>query len=518
MNTVTYCKFFAVVLLFLLCFNVSGQRATRQSAQDAFDKGDYAKAYSEYIDLLDVYSKDPVYKYYASVCLIRLGQNPEQAETLIREAIENNTAARAIPSDAMFYHARALQMNGNFSHATGLYQRFANQAGRRTAREYRVQDYINQCSKGEGAVAKTQPETITNSAAIPIFTAPPEIVAEKTAPPAEPLPEDFSDLLDKAIQFQFSADSARRVNVAENEKLAASYQNSADEMFAAAQALMNPKKEEPETPPEPIKTNETVAETNDNQPEIEDEIIVIPAATRDVYYYFKITDAPSAEAIPIDPEIPEGLNYRIQMGVFRNPVSPVFFKGITPVYGIRSANNPELKTYYAGMFRRVADARNALTEIKNRGFRDSFIVSFSGSQTVSANRAEALELEWGTKPFERVVDNKQVQIIADEPTAAADTLPPTLVFRVETMRVTRAATPAAVEAMRTLAGNRGLDIITTEDKKIAYVIGSFITYESAAEYADLLVRNGYRDTRVVAWLGNREMPLETAKQLFDSLR
>jgi hypothetical protein len=72
--------------------------------------------------------------------------------------------------------------------------------------------------------------------------------------------------------------------------------------------------------------------------------------------------------------------------------------------------------------------------------------------------------------------------------------------------------------MNTLAGGRGLDIITMEDKKIAYMIGNFITFESAAEYADLIVRNGYRDARVVAWLGTKEIPLETAKQLFENLK
>ena len=53
---------------------------------------------------------------------------------------------------------------------------------------------------------------------------------------------------------------------------------------------------------------------------------------------------------------------------------------------------------------------------------------------------------------------------------------------------------------------------------IAYLIGKFITFESAEEYADLLKRNGYRDAQVVAWLGKKEIPIETARQLFDNLK
>ena len=496
-----YNKFLPIIVLFLLfCFQVAGQRATRQSAQDAFDKGDYKRAYNDFTELLEVYTRDPVYKYYASVSLIKLEQDAEQAETLIKEAIEYNTSARSIPSDATFYLARALQMTGNFTEAISVYQRFADQAGRRTARDFRVQDYINQCSKGEGAIAKTQPEKqiaiereITNSADIPLFTTP-EIVAEqKTIPADEPLSESFSDVLDKALSSQFLADSLQRVN----------------EMFATTNVLMNPQTEEINT-------------------QTDNEIIPVPVETQAVYYYFEVLNKPLSATIQIDPEMPEGLNYRIQIAVFRNPVTHESFKGITPVYGITNANNPELKTYYAGMFRRIADARTALTEVKNKGFNDSFIVNFLGDRVVSADRAAVLEQEWGTKSFERIIEKEDIQyeVIAvnpvptdvDKPTQVADDeLLPTLVFRVEVMRVTRAITPAALETLQTLAGNRGLDVITTDDKKIAYIIGNFITYTSAAEYADLLVRNGYRDTKVVAWLGNREIPLETARQLFESL-
>jgi sulfur carrier protein ThiS len=57
-----------------------------------------------------------------------------------------------------------------------------------------------------------------------------------------------------------------------------------------------------------------------------------------------------------------------------------------------------------------------------------------------------------------------------------------------------------------------------EDGKFAYLVGKFITFETAAEYADLLKRNGYREAQVVAWLGKKEIPIETARHLFDNLK
>ena len=143
------------------------------------------------------------------------------------------------------------------------------------------------------------------------------------------------------------------------------------------------------------------------------------SAGGDIYYYFGVLpDAVTDPAvkIEIDPDVPEGLNYRIRVAVFRNPVSPQVFKGITPVYGF-STEGSDLKKYYAGMFRRLSDARNALAEVKGNGFSDAFITSFEGHIPVSSGRAAILEEEWGQKPFETLVNRGSL-------IASADTLTP----------------------------------------------------------------------------------------------
>ncbi len=66
-----------------------------------------------------------------------------------------------------------------------------------------------------------------------------------------------------------------------------------------------------------------------------------------------------------------------------------------------------------------------------------------------------------------------------------------------------------------MAGSRGFEILSTDDGFNVYLIGKFITFESASEYADLLKRNGYRESKVVAYLGNKEIPVETAMELFE---
>ena len=60
-----------------------------------------------------------------------------------------------------------------------------------------------------------------------------------------------------------------------------------------------------------------------------------------------------------------------------------------------------------------------------------------------------------------------------------------------------------------------MDILVNDSKQNIYLIGNFFTFKSATEYSDLLIRNGYKDAKVVAYLGEREIPIETARQLFE---
>ncbi len=517
-------------------------KPTRQSSMEAYSKGDYEKAYGEFNELLRTYSKDPLYKYYAAACLVKLEKDPEEAVTLMDQALENNTAARPLPDDALFVLARAQHLNSDFEAAADSYNRYTDQVGKKIAREQGVPEFIQQCLRQKGAAERVIqiPEEITDEVIKPAVAAPvvpatvvkKETIVENTLPQKEPLSENYSKLLDEALGFQYLADSVStliadqkqqmdklpnekkataRTKIAAFESIATGYQKSADQKYKEAHLAMNPEEKHVSGVGQVVDNQAKLI--FDNQDVTMQGKIKIPSDTIEIYSYFRVLDKPVTDKdarIEIDPKVPEGLIYRIQIAVFRNPVSPVYFKGITPVFGFRNEGS-ELKTYYAGMFRRISDAKDALTDIKGKGFKDSFISSFMGKKPVSADRATVLEKEWGNKPFERTVNKLPVVI-------PADTLPPTLVFRVEVMRVTKPVKPNIIESMKTLAGSRGMDILTLEDKKIAYLIGNFITFESAAEYADLIVRNGYRDAKVAAWLGTKEIPIETARQLFENLQ
>ncbi len=350
------------------------------------------------------------------------------------------------------------------------------------------------------------------------------------------IPEKIDLILSEALEYQYKADSLSKVaeewkknpdkldngsktglwaRIAENDRLAASYQQKANQKYDEAHASMNSDSFSP------VKVNvkeqrtdiETVRKTY-QQPSpqnkgaaVKGDSVQNNSAQNYTIFEVKSIESVSGKQIPLNAEIPPGLIYRIQVAVFRNPVALSYFKGLTPVYGFRAAG-AESTAYYAGMFRRIADARKALVTVRQKGFRDAFIVAVSGGKQISIERAAVLEKEWGKKPFISVQSPKQPVV---------DTIPPELFFRVEVLRSPKPVKPEAVEEMEKIAGAKGLDMETQEKGTIVYLIGKFITYESASQYADLLVRNGYREAKVVARLGKNEVPVEIAKQLFEKV-
>jgi hypothetical protein len=554
---ILFCLLMVIEIPFSNLFSQNIQtKPTRQSSFEAFSQGNYEKAYTEFRELLLTYTKDPLYKYYSAVCLVRLNKDPGEATKLLKEALQGGGNVKTLPSDGLFYLGRAQQMSGKFQEAVESYNLFTTQVGKKAARELGVPEFLVQCSQKKGQISNSEIKPVeslkaekTDSVKVVTKTAIKEPIqknGEKVTSPKENLPANYEILLNEAIEFQFKADSllelagqqrkeleklsdpeksALKVRISDNEKLAASFQKSADQKYNEAQVALKPQhdtsKLQKVTPEKPAaRLARDSAGTADNRmvkvanKRPDSTKVVIPSVKPqiEIFAVFDASAKPVTDPkarIVIDPEVPEGLIYRIQIAVFRNPVVPAYFKGITPVYGFKIAGTDKT-IYYAGMFRKSSDATKALATVKGKGFKDAFIVALSGNKSVSPDRAALLEKEWGKKPF---TSNDKALFETKN-----DTIPAILTFRVEVIRSLKPLKDDAVEGIRKMAGNRGLDIQTVEDGKIAYLIGKFITFETAAEYADLLKRNGYREARVVAWLGKKEISIETARQLFDNTK
>ena len=96
-----------------------------------------------------------------------------------------------------------------------------------------------------------------------------------------------------------------------------------------------------------------------------------------------------ANPIPVDHPLPDGVAYKIQLGAFSKPVSVTAFKGLTPLSGEKLPNG--VTKYYVGLFRRFADADDALRKVHEYGFKDAYIVAFYNHKIINPERAKQLE-------------------------------------------------------------------------------------------------------------------------------
>lgn len=88
--------------------------------------------------------------------------------------------------------------------------------------------------------------------------------------------------------------------------------------------------------------------------------------------------------------LPKGVFYRIQIGVFSQAVPADQFGGLWPITS-ESVPVKELTRYFVGKFTRMDDARKALAKVKAMGYSDAFIIGYYNGQRSSFSRLKALE-------------------------------------------------------------------------------------------------------------------------------
>jgi hypothetical protein len=523
-----------VVTLHLSVLSVSGQdvvtRPSKSEAMAAWDSGNFEVAYNQFNGLLLLYSRDPLYRYYTGACLVRLERDITRAVTLLGSAINGSVNIRSVPADLWFYYGRALQMNGSFPQASDAFMTFIKNAGKRVAIEYNVAKYLDECNKKQGALeneqglksaerreesAEIKEESVKHreesAETVTQVTVPVEQSTADMKPEVSTVPEGYEIKLAEAVKLQYSADSLTRLAqgvrkemqtsasekqevlqsiAAELEGAAAAKQADADNAFLA---LEQPDEVKPEENPISPKPSHEAAN-----------------------YQFAVLSEPAysdIKPIPVDISLPAGLVYTIQLAAYKNPVPAALFKGLYPLYAKRKPEN-DVTFYYTGLFRTHEAARQALAKVRAEGLTDAFIIALMDETKISLERAALLEKEWAEKPFPGIEPAVSVQ--KDMP--AADTLPVgTLTFRAEALRSKKPLKPDAIERIELLAGTRGLDMIKNSQGETVFLIGNFITFESAEEYVSLLMRNGYTTARVAAYVGMQEIPVEAARELLNKL-
>ncbi|MEZ4999664.1 MAG: tetratricopeptide repeat protein [Bacteroidales bacterium] len=127
---------------------------SRDRAIIFYSAGRWSDALEQFTALSARYPGDPLYRYYSGVCLVKLGQDPGRAASLLEEAIRKDSQLRPVPVDAAFYLGRAYQLAGRFTEAVSQYDIFRERARKKEVKELGVERYISECASGSGAISR----------------------------------------------------------------------------------------------------------------------------------------------------------------------------------------------------------------------------------------------------------------------------------------------------------------------------------------------------------------------------
>jgi len=377
----------------------------------------------------------------------------------------------------------------------------------------------------------------------------------------EKTPVDYNSLLDQALDFQVKADSTRRLTdekrerlenisgeekrskteeeILELEKQAFEFQKLADEKYTLvreieqkrlASQILTKKKEQSDKEQEGKETTPGSGFVSDEAGmDVMNQIIDDFYLTEDnrsgkarfererrpeiqeFKYEFTIlkTSAYSASnPIPVNVTLPERVVYRIQLAVFKNPIPPDYFKGLSPVL---AEIIPEscLTRYYTGTFRKFVDARAALPAVQNLGFQDGFIVAHFMGKKISLNRAR--NLESADDSFNK--DQKTHPDSVENKSRETGRMTHNLIIKVEVGAYKDQVSEEKMDSFRKMARDKKVEFYLNKNGFYVYTIGIFFTFDKAEKFKDLLIVNGFRDAAVAAFIGKSKIPVEEAKKL-----
>ena len=219
-----------------------------------------------------------------------------------------------------------------------------------------------------------QPETVAENST----SDPAPLVEAKTEP--EPPPAVSNPVPEETPQHEEASNDPIESSL-ETLMAEMTNDNSQNEIIPSAE---EPKKTAPEKIEEVQPEKEPVATTPvPSQPSTPDPVVSsgseLKAFSTDKANYY------ATHEIPIDPKMPEGVIFKIQIGAFSKVPVANKLNGLFPVMCLKMPNN--IYKCSVGEFRNYTQAKDAQKKIRAKGFSDAFLVAFYNGKKISVSQA-----------------------------------------------------------------------------------------------------------------------------------
>ncbi|MCC7503059.1 MAG: hypothetical protein IT229_11050, partial [Flavobacteriales bacterium] len=273
--------------------------------------------------------------------------------------------------------------------------------------------------------------------------------------------------------------------------------------------------------------------------------------TNDIFGFRAADVAP--QPILKDQPMPEGVVYKVQIGAFKNDIPEELFRDMLPVMGETTASG--VTRYTAGLFTTPEGAERAQKLVRERGYRDAFVVAYDDGRRVSLAQARqsAMPLPAGgtvaqaapavdrpaaviqapVNAASAVQPIDDAQVLASYPATAEDLLkqfaPPTDATayyndptaaparQVETVKglffTVQVGVYSKPTALDKLFNITPLNSERTETNKIRYTTGVFLDMDKVRLRKDEAVSLGVKDAFITAYLNGKRIPMRDARAL-----
>lgn len=425
-----------VLMLLVVCItgfsqknNVSGNL---NKAVQYFENGDYVNAYAEFEKYKQEYLENTESDYYMGVCLLNMNERPDESITLL-----NNCALNNCRKDVHFYLFVAYFKSNLFDKAEISLANFSNLAKKKERKKKKVTYWENELKLArekyenkkktteKDATGEEQTEEGKDGAGV-------EEVLE-----VKEIENKYNNILEQALLTQLVCDSLKSEltdlknslreepdeesrkklfsKISSTQKELEEQQLKADDLFKKAEKFRNDNTsgdiDITENNPVEERINENIYldkeyngiklyayKTGLKKTEVKKETeIKEKTKNSSVSQEFKVLlKSPySKEApIPFNVVIPDGLVYRIQLGVYSQELSPNAFGGLSPVSAEYMVER-KLTKYFVGIFYTSIEAKKALEQVKDYGYPDAFLVPYYNQHKISIQLAR--DKEFGEK-------------------------------------------------------------------------------------------------------------------------